>query len=363
MKITLRLLPLIAIAIVVAWGAPALAFHDEGVAHCNGCHTMHNSYEGQLIDPASPNGNPWLLVDASPSDTCLGCHNGVNSSRGVFDGDCNAGHSREKGAGNYIYLLCADLRESTRGSVIPGERAGHNLDAPGFGLATDTTIMAAPGGTFPSSQMGCTSCHDPHGTFSFRLLYGARLVQGFYPFSNPPPTAVGTSGPEDVNDHTAYNGGMSEWCGNCHTNFDQIGATHKHATGVTGALGAGIATAYNLYNGSDDLTGGAAATAYWPEVPFEDADDVTYTTTSTQGPTAASRVMCLTCHRAHATSAESAGRWDFNVTFNEEDGDAWGTFELAQRISNLSPNANRSLCNKCHVKDIDDEIKPDGGPY
>jgi hypothetical protein len=360
----MRLLPLVAIAAIVLWGAPALAFHDEGVAHCNGCHTMHNSYEGELVDPDSPDGNPWLLVDATPSDTCLNCHSGTNSSRGVFDGSCNAGHSREKGAGNYIYLTCPDLRESTRGDVIPGERAGHNLNAPGHSLDVDGTIAQAPGGTFPSSQMGCTSCHDPHGTFSFRLLYGARLVQGFYPFSNPPPTATKNSGgAEGVADHTAYNGGMSLWCGNCHTNFEDIGVTHKHVVGGLGALGAGIATAYNLYNGSDDLTGGAAATAYWPEVPFEDLDAATYTTTSTQGPTAASRVMCLTCHRAHATSAESAGRWDFNVTFNEEDGDAWGTYELAQRISNLSTNANRSLCNKCHVKDIDDEIKPDGGPY
>ena len=152
---------------------------------------------------------------------------------------------------------------------------------------------------------------------------------------------------------------------NCHTDFDQIGITHKHPTGVTGALGATIATAYNLYNGSADLTGGAAGTAYWPEVPFEDADDTTYTTSSTQGPTSASRVMCLTCHRAHATSAESAGRWDFNVTFIEEDGLAQTTYPLAQRVANIvNPvNAQRSLCNKCHVKDIDDEVKPQAGPF
>ena len=363
MRKAMRLLPLITVAVAVLCAAPALAFHDEGVAHCNGCHTMHNSYEGQLIDPGAPNGNPWLLVDATPSDVCLNCHSGTNSSRGVFDGACDAtGHSREKGAGNYIYLTCTDLRESTRGAPIPGERAGHNLDAPGHGLATDTTIGAAPGGTFPSSLMGCTSCHDPHGTAAFRLLYNARLVQGFYNFNNPAPVATKNSGgAESPTDHTAYNSGMSEWCGNCHTNFDDIGTTHKHVTGADdGALGAGIATAYNLYNGSDDLTGGVAATAYWPEVPFEDPAN---TVSSTAGPSASSVVMCLTCHRAHATSAESGGRWDFNVTFNEEDGDAWGTYELAQRISNLSTNANRSLCNKCHVKDVDDEIKPDGGPY
>ncbi len=359
MRTVNRVLLLAAVSVVVLWGVPALAFHDEGVAHCNGCHTMHNSYEGQLVDPDSPDGNDWLLVDATPSDTCLGCHT-TSSTRGVLNGSCEAGADRENGAGNYIFLSCADLRESTRGSVIPGERAGHNLNAPGHGITTDTTLTMAPGGDFPAGQMGCTSCHDPHGTFSFRLLYGAREVQGFYDFDNPPPVAtkLASASGEMPTNHNAYASGMSEWCGNCHTNFAEIGTTHKHK--VSEPLDSDISLAYNLYNGSDDLFGGDPAAAYWPEVPFEDP---TMTIDSVQGATASSQVMCLTCHRAHATSAASSGRWDFNVTFNEEDGDAWGTFELAQRISNLSTNANRSLCNKCHVQDVDDEIKPDGGPY
>jgi hypothetical protein len=361
MSQTTRNLILAATAIVVAWAAPALAFHDAGVAHCNGCHTMHNSYEGALVDADSPNGNPWLLVDATPSDTCLGCHSSASSSRGVLDGDCATGHSREKGGGNYIFLSCVDLAETTRThTVIPGERAGHNLDAPGNSIVVDGTLSAAPGGTFPSSVMGCTSCHDPHGTDSYRILYGAREVQGFYPFTNPPPVAAKTSGPEAPDKHAAYASGMSEWCGNCHMDFAEIGSTHKHKVGEN--LGAGIAMAYNLYAGSDNLTGGLPTTAYWPEVPFEDPDTGTYTTSSTQGPTASSQVMCLTCHRAHATSAASAGRWDFNVTFNEEDG-TLGTYPLAQRINGLSLNANRSLCNKCHVQDIDDEIVLDADVF
>jgi len=355
MRTATRMILLAIVAVVVLWGVPALAFHDEGVAHCNGCHTMHNSYEGQLVDPDSPNGNDWLLIDATPSDTCLECHS-TGTTRGVFNGDCATGASRENGAGNYIFLTCPDLRESTRGAIIPGERAGHNLNAPGHMLATDTTITMAPGGTFPSSLMGCTSCHDPHGTNSYRLLYGARLVQGTFPFTNPPPVAekLASTGGETPSNHAAYQSGMSQWCGNCHTNFANIGTTHKHVVGV--AMGATIATAYNLYAGSDNLFGGTQPTAYWPEVPFEDP---AMTITSTQGPSGSSVVMCLTCHRAHATSAASAGRWDFNVTFNEEDGDTWGTYEMAQRISALSTNANRPLCNKCHVKDIDDAIFTD----
>ena len=41
----------VAAAALVLVAAPTLAFHDAGVAHCNGCHTMHNSQDGALGDP------------------------------------------------------------------------------------------------------------------------------------------------------------------------------------------------------------------------------------------------------------------------------------------------------------------------
>ena len=72
------------------------------------------------------------------------------------------------------------------------------------------------------------------------------------------------------------------------------------------------------------------------------------TISSTQGPTAASQVMCLTCHRAHATSAMDAGRWDFNVTFLHEDGVESGSYALPDPYADVD---QRSLCNKCHIKD------------
>ena len=50
---------------------------------------------------------------------------------------------------------------------------------------------------------------------------------------------------------------------------------------------------------------------------------------------------------AHASSAADAGRWDFNVTLLEEDGDAFGTYPLP----NPYDENQRSLCNKCHGQD------------
>ena len=193
MRNAMRLLPLITVAAIVC-AAPALAFHDEGVAHCDGCHTMHNSQDGQLVDPDSPLGNAWLLVDATPSDTCLGCH--ATRLGAVFANDV-LNPATERGAGNFIFLLEDNLNDGHGGATSPisGDAAGHNLLAPGHGLAPDATLATAPGGAFPGSLLGCTSCHDPHGTDAFRLLYGAgRIVQdGLVTFLNAAPTAAGLS--------------------------------------------------------------------------------------------------------------------------------------------------------------------------
>ena len=116
-------------------------------------------------------------------------------------------------------------------------------------------------------------------------------------------------------------------------------------------MGGTIATTYNLYNGSDDLIGGAAATAYLAAVPFEDAaNDHVSDRRSRRRP---ARSCCITCHRAHATSAPDAGRWDFSVTFLDEDGHESGSYAIPNPYAGLN---QRSLCNKCHKKDEFDAL-------
>jgi predicted CXXCH cytochrome family protein len=342
----------LAVGLVVAFAPKASAFHDAGVAHCNGCHTMHNSEDGALVDPDSPGGNAWLLVDATPSDTCLNCH--ATRLGAVFSADPLAPDPM-KGAGNFTFLMEDNLNDGHNGALNPisGDAAGHNLDAPGHGLAPDATLASAPGGAYPAGVMGCSSCHDPHGTDEFRMLYssGRIVTQGGHVFLNAAPDADGLSiffGSEANDNHTAYKDGMSGWCGNCHGDFHDAGASLIHPSGA--AIGGTIANNYNLYNGTSDLTGGVAATAYLAEVPFEDAAN---TTASTAGPTAASRVMCATCHRAHASSAPDSGRWDFNVTLLHEDGAESASYALPDPYADVN---QRSLCNKCHVKDAYDHI-------
>ncbi len=353
------MIKIMATALVIAAGLTTnvFAFHDGGAAHCNGCHTMHNSAGGVLVDPDHPNGNGWLLKKSTPSDVCLGCH---ATSNGALLAADPLVPGPTKGGGNFVFLKAANLNDGHSGATSPisGDRAGHNLNAPAFGLSPDATLTKSPGGNYPAGVLGCSSCHDPHGTSDFRMLYGAGRVvtQGNYTFLNPAPVAVGldvgsTGGTETNTNHTAYKSGMSGWCGNCHGDFHaQAGGTKSiHPSGMP--LGGTIASNYSLYNGTDDITGGNPATSYLAQVPFEDPAN---TIASTASPTATSQVMCLTCHRAHGSSAPNAGRWDFNVTFLSDDGVASGSYALANPYTSVN---QRSLCNKCHVKDAYDRPK------
>ncbi len=342
------LLVVVSLSFLTLFSGAAMAFHDGGVAYCGGCHTMHNMSNGVLVDPAHPNGNAYLLKFQSASDLCLSCH---ATSRGAVWGTDPLNPPAEKGAGNFVFLTEDNINDGHNGHLnpIPGRAAGHNINAPGRGAGPDGTLLVSPGGTFPASQLGCTSCHDPHGNQNFRLLNGIGPIQdGIATFANAAPDAEGRgyNDAETNVSHTAYKSGMGAWCGNCHGDFHNNNTKLIHPTGR--AIGGTIANIYNLYNGTDDLTGGTQATAYIAAVPFEDP---AMTTSSTEGPSASSQVTCITCHRAHATSAQNAGRWDFNITFLHEDGVESGSYP----IPNPYPSDNqRSLCNKCHAKDAGD---------
>jgi hypothetical protein len=340
----------VSIGILAFFVTNALAFHDHGVAHCNGCHTMHNSENNQLVDPDSPNGNPYLLIDGTPTDVCLSCH---ATGSGEVWGDDPLNPPTEHGAGNFCFVAEDNINDGHNGAMnpIPGSYSVHNLIAPSMGGVADPVNATSPGGDYPSTSLGCSSCHDPHGNEHFRMLYGIGHVEaGDYTFMAPSPDAVGLNihgAGESQSNHTAYRSGMSAWCGNCHGDFHDNSTQLIHPSGS--AMGASIAQTYNLYNGTVDQTGGSQATAYLPQVAFE---ALGMTTDSTGGPTATSQVSCVTCHRAHGSSGPNIGRWDFNVTFLHEDGVESGSYQIPDPYNNLN---QRSLCNKCHRKDEGDE--------
>ncbi|MBU0679926.1 MAG: cytochrome C [Proteobacteria bacterium] len=377
----------------------AFAFHDGGVAHCDGCHTMHNSNNGAINANGGTVGTgitSTLTKGSDASSTCLNCHQGTAGGYHVktTTGPVDATHTN---AGGDFYWLTTDVRISTRSTSLAADH-GHNVVAADFGLVEDTVLTVAPSdGTvaYSASNLGCNSCHDPHGKKdnninplpigasgsygnpitapgqeimgNFRLLGGVGYdggLGGGLSFSAGDPVAVGKNGI----DHTDYGSGMSEWCANCHSGFtaaDTI-ATHRHPAGDNADLGAVIAANYNAYITTGDM-GGDALTSFDNMVAFErgifDAEndgvpDGALSVTTTAGPDAASNVMCLTCHRAHATSSPNMGRWNLGMTLLVEEealaiSDGFTSVQLNNGvdISTKYGEYQRSLCNKCHVQD------------
>ena len=372
----LTLVVMAAVLITFGLGGTAAAFHGGGVAHCDGCHSMHGG--GSNID---------LMAGSDASSTCLNCHEGSPSSYHVSSTDPTAVNYTQ--GGDFSWLKKSWTSTNWSGtSTFYGQ--GHNIVAGDFGYTADPVKTTAPGGTYPAANLGCTSCHDAHGQVlggtagsggavsvsgsygaedptdgsihgNYRLLgdsaYSPGAVEEIYQFGEDAPVAKakGSSGTK-----VDYGSGMSEWCTNCHT--AAAGLVHPAGNGMHLD---GLATNYNSYVATGDFTG-TSATSYDALVPFERgiADGSLLDYDSTIGPDGASNVMCLTCHRAHASANENIGKWDFGAELLTESSlagsdDSFGLDKNAGTyaagaiidIAATYGHSQRSPCNKCHVQD------------
>jgi hypothetical protein len=326
-----------------------------------------------------------LLKGSDASSTCLNCHagGGSASSYHIMSDDATVWSP----GGDFFWLTQSYTNSNWSGSVTSTpDNMGHNVIAADFTLGVDAINTQAPGGTYPSASLGCQSCHDPHGQVlggtpngqlpisesgSYGVAPAAGTIAGNYRLlgdnlhgviTAPAPIAVTAGFGETDASHVAYGEGMSEWCASCHAAY--TGDPNKHRSGNLDTLGAVIAANYNAYVATGDFTG-VQSDAYTALVPFElqetDKPTLLAAVVSTAGPDAGDNVMCLTCHRAHATAFDNATRWDMG---HELLADGWPT---AANLGSMGAVANadyygrdiatdfgdyqRSLCNKCHVQD------------
>jgi len=340
----------------------------------------------------------WLLLQSDPSSVCLNCHSGSGSSN--LPHVTSTDGSAMTPGGDFYWL---NKTFSWVGGSSPGERHGHNITAQDFGFVQDSTNSVAPGGTYPASNLGCTSCHDSHGgrtsnggplisgsgsyggaaasgtvLGNYRLLggqgYSGGNQGGGNSFNNESPVAM--QNPlipygETDSSHVDYGSSMSEWCANCHAgilnnehqnNFNNFEHPSGNGEGLDEYL-----NNYNQYVRTGDLTGNIA-TAYLALVPFERgvADTSLLAPTGTEGPDQGSNIMCLTCHRAHGSAFPYAGRWYFFAELVADShpkiGDAGVTgndvlysYYGRNMASEFGPD-QRILCEKCH------EVPKDGYP-
>lgn len=363
-------------------------FHESGARHCQGCH----SFGGSRGEPHRSN-----IRGSDPSSTCLRCHAASGESHNVMSND---GSSFTPGGD--FYWLKKTFGWSAQGIYQQSEAArhGHNISAIDYGLSSGSGLPNSPGGSYMTANLSCISCHDQHartrnngadmgrtlepgrynGSSSsrtsignYRLLRGkgdggSRNVSGFT-FTYEAPIAVGSSldWTETDFNHSAYGSGMSEWCANCHAGFlsdHVLWEGKEHPAGKVVKINGEIAGNYNAYVKAGDLSG-AQVSAYLSLVPFEvGTSDTSYLDpSSTLGPDpgGSANVMCLTCHRAHASAFESIGRWDFKTVFiadsHPQAGDSGVTGSDVQSsyygrdMVTEFGNSQRQLCNKCHLKD------------
>jgi hypothetical protein len=306
----------------------------------------------------------------------------------------------------------------------PGQRHGHDIIAADYGFNQSTTFTAAPGGTYSVANLHCSSCHDPHGKYRYnysagtvvnllgtggapiagsgsygdpvpsgaalgvyRLLAGLNYAPQSYvgapAFVNNSPIAVA---PKTYNATEAsssvvvgYGQNMSEWCGNCHgqivnqsSPMSNENGGFTHPAGNNAKLTQTLATNYNTYVTSGTMNTSLTAN-YTSLVPYEngtaDVSKLTATLVSSTGASTSSNVMCLSCHRAHATAWPNMTRWNNQSQFLTMAGayptSPYGEDDLGYSQAQIQAAYydrpagtgifqaayQRSLCNKCHAQD------------
>ena len=412
------------LAAAVIWtlaGSKTEAFHSGGVAECGGCHSMHSAKAG----------GSFLLIGTDQSSTCLTCHmhagdTGPSSYHiATADADMGVGVApKQRTPGGDFGWLRKDYTMTIRGTTSTeyGRTHGHNIVAVDVaGYVADSDNSTAPGGTFSSAQLGCTSCHDPHGqvrrksdgTYARGAVLGGTadpiIASGSYDNSVAPAAgqAVGayrllrglgdnTQGvnftgvaiavtPSTYNrtesatqTRTAYGANLTNtwgnWCATCHPDMHSSG---NYVHPVDQSLGSTIAGLYNAYVKSGDMSG-TSASSFTSLVPFaENTGDIATlqshaknTDAYLNGPGSSDKVVCLSCHRAHASGFPEALRFNMEGEFMMYNSLYPGTDSTPtvpqfargrlaaetqaayyDRPVTKFASYQRVLCNKCHAKD------------
>ena len=344
----------------------ALSSEARVAGNCSNCHTMHNSQGGQPVARGdAPWGGTGGSTDARPSllvASCLGCHSSVTSeSIKEFDGNKipivfnTTGYpTNPLAGGNFFSVMTDDTKghniftQDTHLSVAPGDpglsgTCGNNTNCH-QNLYAVSTVAGLEG------KQGCEKCHlDPKHHANDHDSTGGLVTsaeQGWYRFLSGHSTGVdsGVEGYEDgdwqktvsSDDHNEYLGSQisggygfvmlgnttTAYCTGCHGRFhiNQGKASPWLRHPSDAALPAsGEYTNYTLYN---------------PLVPVARSSLL-----SSPSPTVSSgdMVMCLSCHRAHASPYFKMMRWDYK---------AWpGTGG-----DGCDPSAGKhGCCNVCHT--------------
>lgn len=312
-----RLLKIVAlfsmVALATVMTTSAFAFHDSGSLICQDCHSMHYSEDGAAPAAGSGGPNPHLLYKKNTTDLCLMCHADPSKAPDVHNAT-TALPGGDFAPGGTV----ADANGHN-----PGGKSG-NVSAL---IGLDGTLgITPPGGTGALTEFNCASCHGPHGganeCFPFRNLNNEN--SGSFPASsiestNTEEASIWSAGANvdamTAGNHNVYKlasgslqtatKGFGAWCGTCHGSFHGV---TKSDTDV----GDGTDWIRHPTGTKLSTTVSYQSTTYDPTYPVETSNTgATKSANWTISAQTEHQVMCLSCHKAHASTNANAGRWDF----------------------------------------------------
>jgi len=325
--------------------------------NCSDCHTMHNSQNGvnmQILAPGETDTGPKGFLLRS---TCLGCHGqGTGDNlEGAYNNIPQVLHSNttDLAGGNFAYITGMKARTSGDSNT-----AGHNVIDIGFG---ETVLTSPPGDEYSTNITSANfTCAGARG------CHGDRTIED---------KLIAMKGAHHTDNHILKFGSIDE-----NNQGGSAGLSYRFLKGVKGGEdslweAAPGSTAHNEYKGSTSMgTGSATAPANntvsglcaechgyfhgtssnevgsgdpWLRHPTDIAlpssgEYAAYTTYNLTAPVArisipsnpsstvssSDVVMCLSCHRAHASPYYKLMRWDYK---------------------NWPGNGQTNGCNVCHT--------------
>lgn len=290
------------VAAMVVGPAPRSVSADGGVHvqsagavtdNCAGCHRAHT---GQA---------PQLLVDVQPA-LCYTCHGtaGTGAATAVQSGTLYTDRDRTSVVGGQglraggfqtarintadpslppVGVENTDLQDPGVGIGVLANPAittsWHTIDGSAGVMWGNGALNSGPG--LANAQLRCGSCHDPHGTGTYRLL-------------RPQPTGSGAATAVVVVDETpgatrSYGtanylrprqgltganaaANLSTWCAQCHTRYLALNAnnsgdaifTYRHAI-EDATNGVPLCTHCHVAHGTNALMGVNAVEVEWPD--------------------------------------------------------------------------------------------------
>lgn len=194
-----------------------------------------------------------------------------------------------------------------------------------------------PGGT-GHIDFECGSCHDPHagGAYENRQAgKNPRLLKANILEKTGLHVEFDIDQAENL--PTSYYSGINEWCGACHDLFDtsSYGATASpanEATTRTGYIKLGGRQKYMHLFGIAVNTGVKGTTNNPYNIKYLALDG-------------SNKLICLTCHRAHGSSAASTPNWARYQAYKDYSGSGTTTTGQGSALLRLK---ERDVCYACH---------------